>query len=140
MGKALAVTFKVDLNGSKECLECINSGGVDDNNKIVASYMDSKLAGFLIDEFLDLLGKHLDSLAGDVRTEEAVELIESFKADESAGEHEAVFGLHDPSDRHVIVVEVMKTRIRIDIAHVAEQLFDSGKRYAVGYDLAEHES
>ena len=57
---------------------------MDNYYKVVSADVDGKLTGFLVDEIIDLLCEHLDGFACDVRTEEAVELVESLKADESA--------------------------------------------------------
>ena len=64
---------------------------MDDNHEVVAADMNSKFTGLFINKAIDLLSEHLDSLAGNIGTEETVELVKSLKADESAGEHKPVF-------------------------------------------------
>ena len=102
--------------------------------------MDGKLAGFLIYEFIDLLSEHLDRFARDVGTEESIELIETFEADECAGEQETVFRIHDLLDGLVEIIEVVKAGVRIDVTHVTEEFLYTCQCDAIADRLAEQGS
>ena len=71
--------------------------------------MHYELTGIFNDEFTYLLCEHLDGLAGDIGTEETVELVKTFKAYKCTREEEPVFRIKDLPHLNVIIVDVMQT-------------------------------
>ena len=111
---------------------------MENNDKVVSADMYCEFARLFIDEGIYLLGKHLDGLAGNVGTEETVELVKTFKTYESAGEEESVFRIKDLSHVDMEIIQVMKSRIRIDITHVAKEFLDPDESRAVTDAFAEN--